>query len=146
MKRRGRARCGLRAFDIEIHHDWVLPASYDHSLDRFVGARVDLPMRHERRDIDEVARTGFVDEELEMLAPAESGAALDDVQHRLQFAVVMRGGFGVRLDSQRFRPRSFEAPAVMAWSDRGGSGHAGSLGRVGIELTGADDAGIPSML
>ena len=47
----------LRAFEIQIDHDGILTASYHYGLTGFVGASVDLLMRHVRWNVDEATRS-----------------------------------------------------------------------------------------
>src|SRR5271170_8353928 len=94
-------------------------------------------MRDVGRDVDEIAGAGFVDE-FEAGAPAETGAAADDVDYGFDFAVVVRAGFGVGMDDDGASPEFLRAGAGVG--DGCGTGHAGSLRSVGVEIVGADDA------
>jgi hypothetical protein len=46
----------------EIHHDGLLAASHDHARQLRIRAAVDLLVRDERRDVDEVPRSRLGDE------------------------------------------------------------------------------------
>src|SRR5277367_6921965 len=94
-------------------------------------------MGHVGRDVDEIAGAGFVDE-FEASAPAETGAAANDVDYGFDFAVVMRAGFGVGMDDDGAGPEFLRADAGVG--DGFGAGHAGGLRGVGVEIVGADDA------
>src|SRR4051812_40862045 len=89
--------CRLRAFAIQIHNDWILTASYHYRLTAFIGPSVDLLMRHVRRNVDEVARSGFAPE-LQMIAPSHPSPAADDVENGFQLAVMVRSGLCIRLN------------------------------------------------
>ena len=94
-------------------------------------------MRNVRRDIDEVAGTGFSGE-LEMITPTHSSAAVDDVDDALEFAVMMRSGLGVWMDSDRARPELARAGSRVSY--RGGAIHAWRLRCVRVEFTRVNDA------
>ena len=94
-------------------------------------------MRHEGRHVDEVARAGLRGE-FEPLAPAHAGAALHDVDHALERAVVMRARLRIRMDVHGARPQLVRADAGVR--DRRLPVHAGRLGGVRIELVVRDDA------
>src|SRR5262249_39272877 len=67
-------------------------------------AGIDLLMRHERWHIDKVARSCFRSE-FEMLAPAHPCPPPDDVNHGLQFAMMVWARFGVGLDRKGAGPQ-----------------------------------------
>src|SRR5262249_43199893 len=60
--------------EVEVHDHRLLARAHDDALQLLAGRGVDLLVRHERRDVDEVAGAGLGDE-LEPLAPAHAGAA-----------------------------------------------------------------------
>ncbi len=97
---------------------------------------VDLLVRHVGRHIDEVAGAGLGDE-LQLVAPAHAGAALHDVDHALEVAVVMGAGLGVGVDGDRAGPQLLGADAGEI--DGRGAVHARRLGGVGVERSGGDD-------
>ena len=129
-------RCVWRG-DIEVDDDGILAAAHHYYFDGLVGAGVQLLVRDEGRDENEIAGSGFIGE-LQAVAPAHSGAATDDVEDALQLAVVMRAGLGVGLNHYGAGPELAGAGAGVI--DGGGAGHAGGLGRVGVEFAGTDDA------
>ena len=74
--------------EFEVDDDGLLAAAHDDALERRVGGGVDLLVRHEGWDKDEVAGTG-VGDELEGLAPAHARPPAHDVDDALQLAVVV---------------------------------------------------------
>src|SRR5215472_10611884 len=54
--------CRLGALDVEIHDDWVLPASDDHCFTRHIRAGVNFLMRDVRRNINEISRRCLIAE------------------------------------------------------------------------------------
>ncbi len=94
-------------------------------------------MGHERRDIDEVARSGLGDK-LQGVAPAHAGPALQHIDDAFQGAVMMGAGLGVGVDGHRAGPQLFRAHAGEI--DGGGTVHAGGLGCVGVQLVAGNDA------
>lgn len=49
----------LGRFDVKVDNDWLLVAPHQNTFERHVAVRIDLLVRHVRRDIDEVARPSF---------------------------------------------------------------------------------------
>ncbi len=86
----------LRTFDIEIYDNGILPAANHHRFHGVVRIGIDLLMRKVGRNEHEVARPGLIGE-LQVFAPAESRAALNDIKDRLQVAMMVRAGLGVRI-------------------------------------------------
>ena len=127
---------GLRAFEVEVHHDRVLAASYDYGFTGFARKSVDLLMRHVGRNINEVARSGLA-AEFQMIAPSHASPAAHNVEDGLQLAVMVRPGPGVGLDYDCAGPE-FARPSPGV-GDGGGTSHARGLGRVGVEVAGRDD-------
>lgn len=123
--------------DVEIEDDRFLSASHEHTFERFIDACVDLLMRNERRDVDEVAGPRFSGE-LQSISPAHARFALYDIDYTFELAVMMRAGFGVRMNADRAGPKLRSAGSSV--SDCRGSVHAGSLRSVRVELAGAHDA------
>ena len=101
---------GLGAFDIEIDDDRFLTAADDNGFDGLVAAGVEFLVRDVGRGVDEIAGAGFVDE-FEVLAPAEAGAAADDVENGFEFAVMVRAGARVGMNDDGAGP-SFCAPVL----------------------------------
>src|SRR5476651_1756850 len=83
--------------DVEVDGDGLVVGADQHAFERLGVRGVDLLVRDIRRHIDEVAGSGLGGE-LELVAPAHAGAALHNVDHALEMAVVMRAGLGVGVD------------------------------------------------
>jgi hypothetical protein len=49
------------AFNVQVDDDRLLAASNHHGLDGFVGPGVQLLVRHKRRYVNEVSRSGLFD-------------------------------------------------------------------------------------
>jgi hypothetical protein len=94
-------------------------------------------MRHVGRDVDEVARAGF-GRELQRVAPAHAGFALDDVDHAFQMPVMMRAGLRVGMDVDGASPQLLRTDSREV--DGRFAVHARRLRRVRIELARGDDA------
>jgi hypothetical protein len=123
--------------DVEIHNDWLLATSHEHTFERLVSAGVDLLMRHIRRNVDEVARPGF-SSEFEMIPPTHSRLALDHVDDAFKFSVVMSPGLCIRVNAYSPCPKlRCAGPRV---SDRSRSVHPRSLRGVRIEFASANNA------
>src|SRR5579862_3079331 len=84
----------LGTWNIQVDDDRFLAAADHHCFHRDIRVGVDFLVRHVRRNEDEVAGTGLVDE-FQLLAPPESSASFDDIQHRFEISVMMRSGFGI---------------------------------------------------
>jgi hypothetical protein len=128
--------CGLGSFQVQIHDDRILTASYHDRFARFVDPGVDFLVRHIRRHVNEISRTGFL-AEFQSIAPPHARAAAHDVENRLEFAVMVRPGFSVRIYDDRTGPQFGSAGARVR--DGGFPGHARSLGSVRVERAGSDD-------
>ena len=87
----------LWTLDIQIHDNRILPASDHHRLTRYIYPGIDFLMRDVGRNINEIARAGFV-AELQPITPAHAGPTADDVYNSFQFAMMVRAGLGVRLN------------------------------------------------
>jgi hypothetical protein len=81
--------------------------------------------------------SGLIDK-FEIIAPAEAGAATYDVNDGFEFAVMVRAGFGLRMDNHCASPKFLRAD--LGVGDRFGASHAGSLRSVGVKLPGTHDA------
>src|SRR5215469_15370996 len=88
---------GLHCSYIQIDDYCFLPAADHDAFESFVRVCVYFLVRNERRDKDKIARTGLGDI-LELFAPSHSRAALDDIDHAFELAVVMGAGPGVSVD------------------------------------------------
>src|ERR1051326_4874105 len=127
----------FRALDIKVHHDGLLPAAHDDSLDRMFLGRVHLLMGDKGRHVHKVAGAGFA-HKFEPLAPAKTGASANDIKDRFKLAVMMGTCAGVGLHHDGTRPELLGAGASMR--DGRSAGHTGRLGRVVVQLSGGDDA------
>src|SRR2546428_13734535 len=94
-------------------------------------------MRDEGRDVDEVAGAGF-GHEFELVAPAHAGLAANDVDHALDWAMMMSAGLSLGVDDDGAGPEFLGAGARVG--DGGGAVHARGLRGVDVELVGVDDA------
>ena len=63
----------FRCRNIEVHHNRILTAPYDHRFHGHVRSRIHFLMRDIRRNEDKIARACFVDE-FEIITPAEARA------------------------------------------------------------------------
>jgi hypothetical protein len=70
---------GFGTREVQVYHNGVLTASYDDSFTGFVGESVNLLVRHERRNIDEVTWSGFT-AKFEVVSPSHAGLATNDVE------------------------------------------------------------------
>src|SRR5581483_10261209 len=122
---------GFRTFHVEVYDYGLLAAADDHSLARLVPPCVDLLMRHVRRDIDEIARAGFI-AELKTIAPAHASAALHYVKYGFEFAMVMRSGFCIGLNYDGTCPKPGGSGARAC--DSRGPSHAWSLWSVRVQF------------
>src|ERR671922_1218041 len=95
---------GLYRLDGQIDHDGLLTATRDHAAQHLVFAGIDLLMRHEWWHIDKVARPCFRGE-FEVLAPAHPCPPPDDVNHRLQFAMMVRARSSIGFDRKGAGPQ-----------------------------------------
>ncbi len=129
-------RC-LGARNIQVDDDRLLAAAHHHRFHRDVRVGIDFLVRNVGRNEDEVAGSGLIDE-FQLLAPAESSAAFDDIQYRFEIPVVVGSGLRVGLNDDRSGPQLAGARARMV--DRGGACHPFGLGRVAIQFVGVDDA------
>lgn len=80
--------------NVEVDDDGFLAASHENAFERLVGAGVDLLVRNVRRNVDEVAGSGFGGE-LELIAPTHASAAFDDIDDAFNLAVMMSSSLGV---------------------------------------------------
>ena len=94
----------LRTLDVEIHDHRILPASDYHSFTRHIWTGVNFLMRDVRRNVNEISRVCLT-AELQAITPAHAGTTSHDVDHGLQFAMMVRSGFGVRLNNYGTSPQ-----------------------------------------
>jgi hypothetical protein len=126
----------LGGLDIQIDDDGILTAADEDATENFGLARVALLMGHERRNENEIAGPRLRDK-LQLLAPAHTRPAVDDVDNAFQLAMMVRAGFGVGIDPDRACPKFAGPGADMG--DRSGSRHPGRLRRIEIELRARND-------
>src|ERR1044071_203139 len=117
--------------NIEIDHNWFLPATNEYTLERFINAGIYLLVRNKRRDIDEVARSCF-SREFKFVSPSHSRPSLHHVDNAFELPVMMRTRFCVWVNADRSCPQ-FRRPGSRV-SDGGSSVHAGRLRSVCVEL------------
>ena len=129
----GRKAGRFRTGEVEVHHDGVLTASDDDSFAGLVGASVDLLVRYERRNIDEIARSGFT-AEFEVVSPPHASPAANNVEDCFELAVVMRSGLCVGLDYDRAGPQLTGSRSGVCNGSR--PSHAGSLRCVRVQIAG----------
>jgi hypothetical protein len=117
--------------NVQVDRGGLTVAAHQHTLQHFRGAGVDLLVRHIGRHVDEIARAGFGGE-LQALAPAHAGTALDHVDHALQGPMVVGTGFGVGVDVHRAGPELLRAHPRKV--DGSLAVHARRLSGVGVQL------------
>ena len=126
----------LDGWDVEVDDYRFLSAANQHALERLTRAGVDLLMRHVRRNIDEVACV-CLGGELEVLAPPHPSAALHNIDHALEIAVMMRSGLCVWVNADRASPEL--ACARPRVSDRSRAVHPRRLRSVGVQIAGMNN-------
>src|SRR5262249_2931827 len=122
---------------VESDHNRFLPAPHNHRFHRLVFSRVEFLVRNVWRNIDEVSRTCFVNK-LKTIAPPKARAPTHAVYDSFEFSVLMRSGLRIRLHDYRAGPQFLRTHSRVR--DGLSPSHAGSLRRVGIQLTAANDA------
>lgn len=122
--------------DVEVDDYGLLVAANQDALKRLILAGVDLLVWHIGRHIDEIPGARFTDE-LELLAPAHSRFAGKDVDDAFERTVMVRAGFGVRVDVHCARPEF--AGAGGGEVDGRRPVHSGRLGRIGVQVSPRDD-------
>lgn len=127
---------GLGTFDIQIHYNRLLPASHDHGLTWHIRAGIDFLVRDVGRNVDEISGVGLI-AELQPIAPAHTRTTSDNVNHRLQLAMMVGASFGVWLNDDGTGPQ-LACPGTRL-SNGGGPRHSWSLGRVRVQLSRVHD-------
>src|SRR6266849_3380448 len=94
----------LYRLNIQIDDYWLLSAARDNTAQLLSFTRIDLLMRHERWNIDKVARSCFRNE-FEMLPPAHTCPTPDYVNDTLQFAMMVCACLGVGFDREGACPQ-----------------------------------------
>jgi len=113
-----------------------LSTSDNDSFAGHIRASIDFLMRHEGRNINEIAWIGLVTE-FEVIAPTHARATSDHVNHSLQLTMMVGAGFGVSLNDDGAGPQLTGSGSCVR--DGGGPRHAGRLGRIRVELSSAND-------
>jgi hypothetical protein len=126
----------FRAFDIEIHHDWILSASDDNSFHGLIRVRIHLLMGNVRRDINEITGPGLFDM-LKSIAPTKARCSAHNVEHCFKLAVMMSGGSRSGLHNYSACPQL--SGACSRVRNGGGPGHPRSLRRIAVKLTVSHD-------
>src|SRR5437867_5309852 len=126
----------LSGFEIQIDDDRLLTAPDHHAAENLSRARIDLLMGNERGNVNEIARASLGDK-LQVLTPSNAPPAANHIENAFQFSMVVSTRFGSGLDGDRAHPQLVRACPGMG--DRGGSGHAGRLSRIEVELRPGND-------
>src|ERR1700733_466317 len=100
----------LGARNIQVDDDRLLPAAHDHRLPRLVLSRIQLLMRHIRRDVYKISRARFIDE-LQIISPAKTRATAHYIDHGFELTMMMRAGLGIGMHNHGSRPKFFRARA-----------------------------------
>lgn len=96
----------FRNFDrsyVEVDNQSLLPTPRYHAMKLNVVARIDLLMRNVGRDVNEIAGLRLCDK-LQMISPTHAGEPIDDVDHALEIAVVVRPRLCLGIDGHRAGP------------------------------------------
>ena len=126
----------LGGWNVEVDNDRFLSASHERAFKRLIGAGVDLLMRNKRWDVDEVALAGFSGE-LQPITPTHASLALDDIDHALKLAMVMRSRLCVGMNAYSTGPELRSARSRVSYCGR--AIHPGSLRSVRVEFAGVND-------
>jgi hypothetical protein len=124
---------GFRFFDggdVEVDGDCFVVTSDQDALKALAATCVDLLVRNERRDVDEVA-DGSLGDEFKPFALPHPGAAFHDIDHTLEVTVVVGSGLGVWFDRHGAGPDLLRTDTGEV--NRRGPGDSRCLGGVGIE-------------
>src|SRR5206468_3869741 len=122
----------LYRLNIQIDYYWLLTASRDNTAKLLIFTRIDLLMRHERWNIDKVARSCFRNE-FEMLPPAHPCPTPHYVNDTLQFAMMVGACLGVGFDREGACPQFASAGPCIGNGSR--ARHTGCLRSIEIKLT-----------
>src|SRR5579872_5686315 len=115
----------------EIDNNWLLRIAHDDPLRWNVGRGIDLLMRHKGWNIDEIARFHVL-LELHVIAPAYLATTGNDVNHRLNFAMMVSAARGIRRDNSHTGPDANRTCQFAG--DSGDALHSRRLWCVGVEL------------
>src|SRR4030095_5623164 len=116
---------GFNRGNVQIHHDGLLPAAYQHTDELFILAGVDFLMRDEWRYIDKIPRPGLGDV-LQMITPTHAGTAIHHINDTLQVPMMVRACFRMGMNGDSAGPQLTGPSAGMG--DGSSAGHAGRLG------------------
>ena len=94
----------LRTLDVEIHDHRILPTSDYHCFTWDIWTCVNFLMRDKGWNVNEISRACLTTE-FQAIAPAHAGTTSHDVDHGLQFAMMVRSGFCVRLNNYGTSPQ-----------------------------------------
>jgi hypothetical protein len=128
--------CRLGTLDIQIHDNRILPAPDDHGLTGYIWAGVDFLVRDVRRNVDEISGTGLI-AKLQVIAPTHARTSSDNVENRLQLAMVVGARLGVGPNDYGTGPQ-LTCPGTRM-SNGSGPCHSRSLGRVRVQLARVHD-------
>lgn len=121
----------------QINSNGLSITTHQHTLQLLVFLRIDLLVRHVRRDVDEIPGSSLGGK-LEFVSPAHTSPALNDVNHTFQMPVVVGPRFRVRVDFHRPCPQLLGADT--GGIDGGSTVHAGRLGSVAVQAVAGDHA------
>ena len=124
-------------WDVEVDDDRFLSAAYENAFERLVGAGVDLLMRNERWNVNEITGPGFGGE-FQMVAPTHACFAFHDVDYAFKVAVMMRSSFGIWMDVDSARPELRRAGRCVG--NRSSAIHPWCLRCVAVQVTGVNYA------
>ncbi len=131
------SRVFLWTRNFQIHNYRLLPAAHDHCFHGLVLFRVQFLVRHIRRHVHEVSRTGLV-HKLQSLSPPEARPTAYNINHRLKFSVMMWPGLGIRMHEHCPGPKFLRPNASPGNSFS--PLHSRSLGRVAVQFAAANDS------
>ncbi len=121
----------------DVDHHRLVVGSHQHAFEHVLGIGIDFLVRHKGWYLDEVASAGFRDI-FEPVAPTHARLAANDKDYAFERTMVMHAGLGIGLDRDGAGPDLLGADTRMI--DGRLPIHAGSLGRIVIELVPLDDA------
>ena len=127
---------GFWSAHIQIDNNRILSVSHNYSFANLIWTCIDLLVRHVRWNVNKVPGPGFLGK-FQLVAPAHSNSALDDVENSLQFSMVMRPGLGIGLNQHSTGPQSVCSSSRMG--DGGSARHARCLWRIQIKLIRMND-------